>query len=325
MTELIKRDNIYIAQPPLFKIKKGRFEQYIKDERGFVKVMVNRASEGMIVRHGEAASRIEGANLTRFMGILDEYLGFVERVDKRIRNEKLTEMLARAELIHRADFASQAESDVPPKLALLHAQLTELADEFQFKVHDPVEDEEHHTWSICFTDAQGATRCIDWTLASSPEFRQMMSKYTLIKEFLEPPFLIEYAAKAAAASPAEADQEEAEEAEGAEAQAEAKQNRRASRIPREPVEKQTARELFAYIVEQGKKDYQVQRYKGLGEMTATQLWETTMDPEHRTLLQVKLEDLVETNEIFTTLMGEDVEKRRKFIEDNALDVKNLDI
>jgi DNA gyrase subunit B len=323
MTELIKRDNIYIAQPPLFKIKKGRFEQYIKDERGFVKVMVNRASEGMIVRHGEAASRIEGANLTRFMGILDEYLGFVERVDKRIRNEKLTEMLARAELIHRADFASQAESDVPPKLALLHVQLTELADEFQFKVHDPVEDEEHHTWSVCFTDAQGATRCIDWTLASSPEFRQMMSKYTLIKEFLEPPFLIEYAAKAAATSPAEAD--DAEEAEGAEAQAEAKQARRASRIPREPVEKQTARELFAYIVEQGKKDYQVQRYKGLGEMTATQLWETTMDPEHRTLLQVKLEDLVETNEIFTTLMGEDVEKRRKFIEDNALDVKNLDI
>ena len=94
---------------------------------------------------------------------------------------------------------------------------------------------------------------------------------------------------------------------------------------REPVEKQTARELFAYIVEQGKKDYQVQRYKGLGEMTATQLWETTMDPERRTLLVVKLEDIAETEAIFTTLMGEDVEARRKFIEDNALDVKNLDI
>jgi DNA gyrase subunit B len=329
MTELIKRDNIYIAQPPLFKIKKGRFEQYIKDEREFVKVMVNRASEGMIVRHGESASRIEGADLTRFMATLDEYLGYVERVDKRIRNEKLTELLARAELVHRADFASQAESDVPPKLARLHENLNELADEFQFKVNEPVEDEEHHTWSICFTDSQGARRCIDWTLASSPEFRQMMSKYSLIKQFLEPPFLIEYATKAGAAEATPEETEAQEEAEGAnetaEVQAEAKQARRAARVSREPVEKQTARELFAYIVEQGKKDYSVQRYKGLGEMTATQLWETTMDPEHRTLLQVKLEDIAETEAIFTTLMGEDVEARRKFIEDNALDVKNLDI
>jgi len=283
MTELIKRDNIYIAQPPLYKIKKGRFEQYIKDDREFVKVMVNRASE------------------------------------------KLTELLARAELIHRADFASKAESEVPPKLAQLHGELTELADEFQFKVNEPVEDEEHHTWSVCFTDSQGATRCIDWTLASSPEFRQMMAKYTLIKEFLEPPFLIEYAQKTAAVEAAEeADEAEAEPAE-AEVQAETKQSRRNSKIPREPVEKATARELFAYIVEQGKKDYQVQRYKGLGEMTSTQLWETTMDPERRTLLRVKLEDIAETDAIFTTLMGEDVEARRKFIEDNALDVKNLDI
>jgi DNA gyrase subunit B len=325
MTELIKRDNVYIAQPPLYKIKKGRFEQYIKDDREFVKVMVKRASEGMVVRHGEAASRIEGADLTRFMSTLNEYLSFVEKVDKRIRNEKLTELLARAELVHRADFASKSESVVPEKLALLHTELTEVADEFQFKVAEPVEDEEHHTWSICFTDAQGATRCIDWTLASSPEFRQMMAKYSLIKEFLEPPFLIEFAAKGAAANAADAEAEEPEEGGDGEAQAEAKQARRAARITREPVEKQTARELFAYIVEQGKKDYQVQRYKGLGEMTSTQLWETTMDPERRTLLRVKLEDIAETDAIFTTLMGEDVEARRKFIEDNALDVKNLDI
>jgi len=325
MTELIKRDNIYIAQPPLYKIKKGRFEQYIKDDREFVKVMVNRASEGMVVRHGEAASKIAGADLTRFMATLNEYLGFVEKVDKRIRNEKLTELLARAELIHRADFASKEESDVPPKLAQLHGELSGLADEFQFKVGEPLEDEEHHTWSICFTDAQGATRCIDWTLCSSPEFRQMMAKYTLIKEFLEPPFLIEYAQKSAAVEAAEAtDEAEAEPAE-VEAQAETKQSRRNSKISRDPVEKATARELFAYIVEQGKKDYQVQRYKGLGEMTSTQLWETTMDPERRTLLRVKLEDIAETDAIFTTLMGEDVEARRKFIEDNALDVKNLDI
>jgi DNA gyrase subunit B len=333
MTDLIKRDNIYIAQPPLFKIKKGRFEQYIKDEREFDKVMVNRASEGMVVRHGETASRVEGAELIRFMGTLKEYLDFVEKVDKRIRNEKLTELLARAELVHRADFTSKAESDVPPKLIALHEQLSGLKDEFQFKaINGPVEDEEHHTWSIGFTDAQGATRSIDWALASSAEFKQMMAKFILIKAYLEPPFLVEYATKTVTAETA-AEDAEAAEAEGAveaapqnaEVQAEAKQARRTARISREPVEKQTARELYAHIVETGKKDYSVQRYKGLGEMTATQLWETTMDPEHRTLLQVKLEDIVETNEIFTTLMGEDVEKRRKFIEDNALDVKNLDI
>ena len=326
MTELIKHDNIYIAQPPLFKIKKGRFEQYIKDEREFVKVMVNRASEGMIVRHGEDALRIEGSDLTRFMSILDEYLGFVERVDKRIRNERLTELLARAELLHRADFASKAESEVPEKLVQLHAQLVEFAEEYQFKALGAlIEDEEHHTWSISFTAAQGAERRIDWTLATSPEFRQMMAKYILIKQFLEPPFLIEYAVKAPAAVEASEEAAEGAEVDAAEAQAEAKQARRTARAQREPVEKQTARELFAYIVEQGKKDYQVQRYKGLGEMTSTQLWETTMDPERRTLLVVKLEDIAECEAIFTTLMGEDVEARRKFIEDNALDVKNLDI
>ncbi len=327
MTELIKRDNIYIAQPPLYKIKKGRFEQYIKDDREFVKVMVKRASEGMIVRHGENASHIEGAELTRFMGYLNEYLGFVEKVDKRIRNEKLTELLARAELTHRADFTSRTGSEVPPKLANLHEKLIEVADSFQIKIHKPVEDEEHHTWSVCYTDSQGASRCVDWTLASSPEFRQMMSKYSQISQYLEPPFLVEYAVKGAhEPTTEEPEGTEFEEGEApAEVKAEAKAARRASRILREPVEKSTARELFAYIVEQGKKDYQVQRYKGLGEMTSPQLWETTMDPERRTLLQVKLEDIAETETIFTTLMGEDVEARRKFIEDNALDVKNLDI
>ncbi|MGH9607079.1 MAG: DNA topoisomerase (ATP-hydrolyzing) subunit B [Terracidiphilus sp.] len=323
MTELIKRENIYIAQPPLYKIKKGRFEQYVKDDRELVKVMVKRAGEGTVIRHGENARKIEGADRVRFMGTLGEYLGFAEKVDKRIRNERLTELLARAELTHRADFTSKDGSEVPEKLAALHARLTELADEFQIKLAKPVEDDEHHTWSVCFTDSQGATRCVDWTLASSPEFRQMMAKYSLIKEFLEPPFLIEFSSKGEAA--AEAAPEEAEEVEGGEGAGEAKQTRRAPRIPREPVEQQTARELFAYIVEQGKKDYQVQRYKGLGEMSDTQLWETTMDPDHRTLLKVKLEDIAETDLIFTTLMGEDVESRRRFIEENALDVKNLDI
>ena len=184
----------------------------------------------------------------------------------------------------------------------------------------PERDEEHQTWSLSFTDSQGAVRRIDWAFASSAEYKQMMTKYALIKDQLEPPFLIEFAGKAAVETAADESEGE-EEAE----QVAAKAPKKAVRAHREPVEKQSARELFEYVVEQGKRDYQVQRYKGLGEMTSSQLWETTMDPAVRTLLEVKLEDLAETETIFTTLMGEDVEARRKFIEDNALDVKNLDI
>jgi len=328
MPELIRHNHIYIAQPPLFKIKKGRREEYIKNEQEFVKVMVSRASEGMMVRHGENAARIEGQDLTRFMGTLNEYLGFVEKVDKHLRNEQLTEFLARTELLHRADFESAVEGQTPEKIAAVHTKLVAMSNEIELKVHDPAYDEEQKTWSVSFTDSQGATRVIDRTLCASPEFRQMMAKYTIIKQYLEPPFIIEYAAKA---TPAAAEPEEAEEGEPKViakdlfAAAEQKAARRANRLPQEPVEQKTARDLFNYIVEQGKKGYEVQRYKGLGEMTSTQLWETTMDPERRTLLSVKLEDYTETDAIFTTLMGEDVESRRKFIEDNALDVKNLDI
>jgi DNA gyrase subunit B len=325
MTELIKRGHVYIAQPPLFKIKKGRSEQYIKNEAEFLKVMVKRASDGITVRHGESAEAIDGETLTRFLSHLDEYLGFFDKVDKRIRNEKVTELLAKAELTKRDDFKSTEEVAIPKKLTELRAALESLAVDSQFRsVGEPELDEEHQTWSLSFIDAQGSVRRIDWPLAASAEFKQMMAKFALIKDQLEPPFLIEYASKTAAeviADDAEADADaavEAAESTGAKAP-------KKSKASREPVEKQTARELFDYVVEQGKKAFDVQRYKGLGEMTAPQLWETTMDPSVRTLLQVKLEDIAETEHIFTTLMGEDVEARRKFIEDNALDVKNLDI
>jgi DNA gyrase subunit B len=321
MNELIKRGNVYIAQPPLYKIKKGKFEQYIKDDREFVKVMIKRASDGMIVRYGENASKLEGAALTRFMSQLNEYLGFFEKVNKRLRNEEVTGLIGRQELVRRADF--EGPNDTPPaKLKAMHAALEKIQKKYQFKsLSQPVFDEEHQTWSLSFNDAQGAERRIDWTLASSPEYRQMMSKYAQIKEALEPPYLIEYASKAAATSEPEEGQDEAT----SEVEAGKPAAKRTARAVPEPVEKQTPRELFEHVIEQGRRDYQVQRYKGLGEMTSTQLWETTMDPERRTLLSVKLEDLAETETIFTTLMGEDVEARRHFIEENALDVKNLDI
>ena len=322
MTELIKRGHVYIAQPPLYKIKKGRFEQYIKDDREFLKVMVKRASDGITVRHGQGAEIIDGANLTQFMGHLDEYLGFFDKVDKRIRNEQVTGILAKAELTKRADFMGPDDATAPVKLLELRAALEPLSEEYQFRaLGQPERDEEHQTWSLSFTDSQAAVRHIDWALAASAEYRQMMAKYALIKDQLAPPFVIEYVSKTVA----EVAEEDAEAAVEAAEATPAKPAKKAVRGQREPVTKQSARELFEHVVEQGKREYQVQRYKGLGEMTAPQLWETTMDPAERTLLQVKLEDIAETEHIFTTLMGEDVEARRKFIEDNALDVKNLDI
>jgi DNA gyrase subunit B len=320
MNELVKRGHVYIAQPPLFKIKKGKFEQYIKDEREFVKVMVKRASDGMVVRHGENAEKIEGPALTKFMGQLNEYLGFFDKVNKRLRNEEVTGLIARHELTHRVDFESEGKP--PKKLQDLHDALTEIQKKYRFRgLSEPIHDEEHQTWSFSFTDSQGAVRWINWTLASTPEYRQMASKYVQLKGLLEPPFLIEYVSKA----PATPDPEETEGETTGEAEAAKPAPKRTGRASLEPVEKQTAHELFEYVIEQGRREYQVQRYKGLGEMTSTQLWETTMDPERRTLLQVKLEDIAETETIFSTLMGEDVESRRKFIEENALDVKNLDI
>ncbi len=316
MQELILRGHVYIAQPPLYRIKKGKFEQYIKDDREFVRVMVKRASEGMTLRHGASGRKLEGAALTKFMGQLNDYLTFLEKANKHFRNEAITQLLPRLELMRRSDFEN--EGAPPAKLRKLHAELEQMAKLYQFKkVAQPGYDEEHQTWSVSFIDSQGAERRIDWALASSPEYRQMMSKYTQIREDLEPPFIIDYSGKAPTAEESEGETETAP-VEGA-----VKQKK--GRAAQDPVTKQTARELFEYVIEQGRRDYQVQRYKGLGEMTAPQLWETTMDPDRRTLLQVKLEDMLTTEDIFTTLMGENVEARRKFIEANALDVKNLDI
>jgi DNA gyrase subunit B len=145
---------------------------------------------------------------------------------------------------------------------------------------------------------------------------------------MEPPFVVETMGKSSASgNGAGAEEAGGEGAENPDGEASQKKAAKpvAKKAVKEEVEKTTARELFAYVLGEGKKEFSVQRYKGLGEMTAPQLWETTMDPERRTLLSVKLEDIAECETIFTTLMGEDVEARRKFIEENALDVKNLDI
>jgi len=321
MTELIKRGHVYIAQPPLYRIKKGKFEQYIKDDREFVKVMVRRAADGMTVRYGEGAAKLEGPELTKFMTKLNEYIGFFDKVNKHVREERITELLPKIDFTSRADFEG-SEKGVPAKVKELEKRIKALAKDLGLKSVETRHEEEHNTWLVKFVDSNGAERVLNWELITSPEYRQMISKYKQIAAYMDPPFIIEHAPrteKSKAAGEPEAETPILE----TEAARQEKTGKR--KTIAEPVEKQSPRELFDYVLSQGKKDYDVQRYKGLGEMTSTQLWETTMNPDVRSLMQVKLEDIAETETIFTTLMGEDVEARRKFIEENALDVKNLDI
>ena len=338
MQELIKRNNVYIAQPPLFGIKKGKSHQYIKDEREFVKVMVKRASEGLIIRYGEGAAKLEGAALTKFITVLNEYLGFLDKLNKRLRAEDITALLPKLDLAKRVDFEGDKKTP-PKKIEKLEKELKRLQKDLKLKSVETRFDEEHNLWEVHFVNSQGAEHVINWELASTPECRQLITKFKQIELYLDPPFVVESVAKPAKTKTADQDKDEKGEDEGESEEenssaAESKDAERAekksgkpARRAKEPeiVEKHTARELFDYVLNEGRKEYIVQRYKGLGEMTAEQLWETTMDPERRTLLQVRLEDIAECETIFTTLMGEDVEARRKFIEDNALDVKNLDI
>ncbi len=323
MQELIKRNNVYIAQPPLYSIRKGKSQQYIKNDAEFVKVMVKRASEGLVVRYGEGAAKLEGAQLAKFMTTLNEFIGFYDKVAKRLRDDRVADSLPRIDLAKRTDFEGDKKSE-PTKIARLTKDLQKMAKERDFKKVEARFDEEHNLWEVAFVNSQGAEHVINWELASAPEYRQMLSKYKQIEPYMQPPFVIEPKAREDSKSDrAELSDDEQETLDKAEKKAPKAAPRRKHEM--EPVEKQSARELFEFVINEGRKDYTVQRYKGLGEMSASQLWETTMDPERRTLLSVKLEDIAECETIFSTLMGEDVEARRKFIEDNALDVKNLDI
>jgi DNA gyrase subunit B len=324
MQELIKRGNVFIAQPPLYSIKKGKSQQYIKDDREFVKVMVKRAADGLTVRYGDGAAKLEGANLARFITVLDEYLKLFDKVDKRLRDEGVTDQLPKLDLSKRADFEGDKKT-APKKIEKLEKELKKLQKEHGFKSVEARFDEEHNLWEVAFVNSQGAEHVINWELASAPECRQLMAKFKQIEAYMEPPFVVETIAKTATASGngEELSDAEREDVEKAQKKISAALKRKSS----EPqvVEKTNVRDLYGHVLAEGKKDFVVQRYKGLGEMTSQQLWETTMDPERRTLLSVRLEDIAECETIFTTLMGEDVEARRKFIEDNALDVKNLDI
>ena len=329
MQELIKRGNVFIAQPPLYSIKKGKTLQYIKDDDALDKIILKRAAEGLIVRYGEGAAKLEGVGLSKFASGLKEYFAFFDKLNKRLRDERVTELLPRLDLSKRTDFEGD-KKDAPKKIEKLERELKKLQKERDFKSVESRFDEEHNLWEVRYVNSQGAEHLINWELASTAEYRQLLSKFKQIETYMEPPFVIEAVTDAAPTNGA-AEEVGSEAAEGEAGDKAPKKAPKAGAgakkkaIETEVVEKTNVRDLFEYIKEAGSRGYEKTRYKGLGEMNSEQLWATTMDPERRTLLSVKLEDIAECETIFSTLMGEDVEARRKFIEDNALDVKNLDI
>jgi DNA gyrase subunit B len=322
MQELIKRSNIYIAQPPLYSIKKGKTLQYIKDDDALDKIILKRAADALVVRYGDGAAKLEGAGLLRFAAGLKEYFGFFDKVNKRLRDERITELLPQLDLAKRVDFEGDKKSP-PKKIERLEKELKKLQKERDFKSVETRFDEEHNLWELRYVNSQGAEHLVNWELASTAEYRQLLSKFKQIEPFMEPPFVIESVGNDAASTDKaeEASDAEGDEAEKAQKKAQApKPAAKKKLLETETVEKANVRDLFEYIKEAGSRGYEKTRYKGLGEMNSEQLWETTMDPERRTLLSVRLEDIAECETIFSTLMGEDVEARRKFIEDNALDV-----
>ncbi len=280
MPELVLRGHIYIAQPPLYRIKKGRSEKYIKDDKEYVREILRRATENVTVEHGESETRgkLEGGELRQYLMALDEYQQLFGRLERKLSDARIVELItdpARA-IDTKADFGDEA------KIAATRVALEALG----LKVRTEF-DEEHSTWNLVYHDEAHGDRVIGWELASQPEFRRLRNLGRQTQKYNHPPFVV------------------------------SKDGRR-ERIA-------DWRELIGYLKKEGTRDCSVQRYKGLGEMNPNQLWETTMNAETRTMLEVRLEDAVEADLTFSTLMGEDVEARRKFIETNALDVRNLDV
>jgi DNA gyrase subunit B len=278
MKELIERGHIYIAQPPLYRVKRGKMDRYIRDEREFSRELMKRATEDHVVKAKEGVS-LEGGALTQFLLNVQEYDQVAAKLVRRLRGERaLVDLLAASDLEKKADFEDKKALD----------RLLKAIEKAKLKVEAKIAyDEEHSLHELVLTNGSAAAVRINWALASTPEYKRLRTLARSVAESDKPPFTV---------------------------------SRNGDKVSKE-----SAAAVLAYVLEDAKKEFTITRFKGLGEMNPEQLWETTMNAETRTLLQVKLEDAVEAETMFTTLMGENVAERRKFIEENALDVVNLDI
>jgi DNA gyrase subunit B len=279
MTELIKREHVYIAQPPLYRVKRGKMDRYIRDEDDFNQELMSRATEDHVVKPKEGGA-IQGAELTKFLLKVQQYDSVAAKLSRKLREPRLVDLLAASDLEKKADFEDKKALEKLAK-AIDKAKL-----EIEPKI---VYDEEHslHELLLPGTPARPGEKKINWAFASMPEYKRLRASAKAIEEHDHPPFTV-------------------------------------TRNGTKEV-KEKATDVLAYVLEDAKKDFTITRFKGLGEMNPEQLWETTMNAESRTLLKVRLDDAASAEEIFSTLMGENVESRRKFIEENALEVVNLDI
>jgi len=305
LPKVIEQGYIYIAQPPLFRVKRGKSETYIKDERDLESFLLKRAAEARVVRIPASQSEFSGADLEKLLQKMIAHQKFLHVVERRGHSREIVEALVAA----GADKEYFADKD----------KLDELSQMLSTAVRTVTvrRDEEHNRYLLHVDDRSNGyprqhTIGVDFVTAA--EYR------TLVANRREIPALD---GEIIVTGSEPTDEIPAEEGDASEAPAERPVAKVKPKVS--DVKLRSLDELVDYFLAAGKKGVAINRYKGLGEMNPEQLWETTMDPSVRTLLQVRAEDHTEADLMFTTLMGDQVEPRRKFIEDNALDVKNLDV
>ena len=308
MPQLIDGGHIYIAQPPLFRAKRGRSETYIKDERELENFLVRRAVESRTVKLADG-SEVFGETLERQLLRMASYRKLLQLVTRRGNPAEIVTALLEMDARDKTFFEQRERLDV------LSTRMTT-----PVRSVEVTRDEEHNAFALSVEDRSlGYPRKFEFgvTFVSSGEYRTLAAAYREIQEIKFP----------VVARAVGAEAEAVPEPEGGEADATEGQEAPAARISKREPDTQLSNvdEFVEYFLAAGKKGVAVNRYKGLGEMNPDTLWTTTMDPSVRTLLQVRAEDHAEADQMFTTLMGDQVEPRRKFIEDNALDVRNLDV
>ena len=323
---LVDRGHIYIAQPPLFRAKRGKSETFIKDERALESFLVHRAVESRAVRSADGVE-YTGAELEKLLHGIIAYRNVLSTVERRGHARDVVEALLDRDARDRAFFEQQA---VVQGVA---GQVTTPTRDVTI-----ARDEEHNTWSLRIDDrATGYSRIdtIGFEFVISGEYRTLAASYREIKDVVlamrKGPVEVRVLAggkveEVEDVEPADegltADEKDALGAIGLTPGAAAVP---APAVKGGPVAIRSIDQFIEHFITLGRKGVAINRYKGLGEMNPETLWSTTMNPEIRSLLQVRAEDHTEADSMFTTLMGDQVEPRRKFIEDNALDVKNLDI